>query len=339
MPRPHRFRFSMRQGAILVTLACVACAAVIEYIDYRERQRVAEFVKRALEPRRYASTETLTGHSRSDWGGRRPRELLRYDDRQRLVAELLRLLHDPHWQSDHRGEAVRALAMLSEMPGVVEEMLALIDRPHLRTIQLTAIYELRNVKREHQLVIDRLLELRRSDRERVRQNAYSALEAIAYRHREFADAISAVLIEALDDPSEQIRYRAAGTLGGLPRPELAAALTAALDDESDLVRLGAARSLRSISGDSELLMRVASEVLLSGVAFAEAKRQAVSALREFDEIPPATVDALRDYAAAAADAVPFPRRASESFHLGMDARRLLWQKGLDETADVAAQGE
>jgi hypothetical protein len=336
MPPFGRLSYSLRQGLILMTLICVACATVNSYIDYRERQRAAEFVNRALKSRHYASTKTITTESTI---GREARSLVRYDDRPRLVAELVRLLNDPKWQSDNRSEAVRALGMLTEMPGVVESMLALLDLQHLGTTELTVISELRHVKRYHMLVIARLLEMTRSDRDRVRQNAYCSLEAIAYRHREFADAISAVLIGALDDSSELIRSRAAGTLGGLPHPDLADALADALDDESDLVRLGAARSLRKVTGDEDLLVRIAGEVLLDDEAAFEAKQQAIGALRDIDEIPTETVDALRDYAVAATDSVPFSQRSSMQFHLGVAARRLLWQKGIEKNVGVGAQGK
>lgn len=330
MLRFHWFRFSLRQMTILVTLVCIVCAGWNEFMHRRRaREHVRDVLERPHPPSRILYTFSTVGQRAS--------ELISYDDHARLVAELLSLLNDPTWRSDNRGEAVRALSKLSEAPGVVEEMLALVDLPHLGTVQLTVISELRNVKREHQLVIKRLMELRHSNRERVRQNAYHSLEAIAYRHRDFAEAISAVLIEALQDPSESIRSRAAATLGGLPHPDLADALRTALDDKSDLVRLGAARSLRKVTGEDDLLVRIASDILWDEEAAFEAKQQAIDALRNVDDIPQETIDVLCNYAPATTEPVPFSQRRSMSYRLGRAARRLLSQKGVDHNFAMAAQ--
>jgi hypothetical protein len=121
MPRVCRFRFSLRQVAILLTLACLTCGMVKAYVEVREQRRVAEHVQEVLEgPNR----SLLISYSTV---GHRAFELTSYDDQGRLVAELVRVLNEPKSRLPHRDEAIRALRKLSNRPGTLEGMIALLD--------------------------------------------------------------------------------------------------------------------------------------------------------------------------------------------------------------------
>jgi hypothetical protein len=325
MPRVCRFRFSLRQVAILLTLACLTCGMVKAYVEVREQRRVAEHVQEVLEgPNR----SLLISYSTV---GHRAFELTSYDDQGRLVAELVRVLNEPKSRLPHRDEAIRALRKLSNRPGTLEGMIALLDAQHMKSFQRTIIRELAHVKRGQPLVVERLLELANHPHDSTRYSAYKSLEEIASRHPELEAPIATALIGALQDPFEAIRQRAASALGQLRLRETSLAVTAALDDPSNGVRVGAARSLWKITGDDDALVRVTSEVLLDDDADPEVAQQAIRSLTGIADIPAETIAVLHEHAAAAA-LVPRAERGSMTYRLGAAAKSVLKANGLDKNS-------
>jgi hypothetical protein len=189
MPRLRRLRFSLRQGIILVTLACVACAGLNEYV---QRRRVADHVRSVLEASNSRSLLVMTSTV-----GRKASDLVAYDDHSRLVAELFGVLNDPECRLPHRREVIRALRKLSDRPGVAGEMLKLLDAPPLADFRNTIFVELSWVKRDLALVVARLRELAHDPHDETRWGPARVLEQIAARHPEFSDVAAAPLVAGL----------------------------------------------------------------------------------------------------------------------------------------------
>jgi len=202
------------------------------------------------------------------------------------VPELLPALEDR--DADVRAAAARSLGRLGRPEAAEPLVRVLVDGTVPRALAFRAVLDLGPA------ALPALRVLSRADDPDERAEAVELLGWLG----EAAD--DALLIEAVGDPSAEVRAKAAGALGRLASEEGAEALTQALDDRIYFVRLQAARALGQVGERAAVprLLRQAREDRF------EAARAAAQAVARVD--PEALLDA-----AAEPDAGPHLHEAAD----------------------------
>jgi HEAT repeat protein len=202
------------------------------------------------------------------------------------VPELLRALEDR--DADVRAAAARSLGRLGRPEAAEPLVRVLVDRTVPRALAFRAVLDLGPA------ALSALRGLAIADDPDERAEAVELLGWLG----DAAD--DALLIEAVADPSAEVRAKAAGALGRLASDDGAEALTQALDDRIYFVRLQAARALGQVGERAAVprLLRQAREDRF------EAARAAAQAVARVD--PEALLDA-----AAEPDAGPHLHEAAD----------------------------
>ena len=232
------------------------------------------------------AAEIAALHERTVW--RRATAAYRLGDMAcpEAVPDLLRALEDR--DDDVRAAAARSLGRLGRPEAAEPLVRVLVDGTVPRALAFRAVLDLGAA------ALPALRGLARADDPDERVEAVELLGWLG----DAAD--DALLIEAVGDPSAEVRAKAAGALGRLASDDGAEALTEALDDRIYFVRLQAARALGQVGERAAVprLLRQAREDRF------EAARAAAQAVARVD--PEALL-----FAAAEPDAGPHLHEAAD----------------------------
>lgn len=212
-------------------------------------------------------------------------------DRPGVAAELLRIVSDPKSPHEWTGVAAESLGQMTETEGVVEGILALIQSPGYVTRRGSLNIVLYHPARKVPEIIEAMNVMTKDSSALTRFGAYVTLGQVAKNRPQFLEQITPVLIRGLSDPDYHSRELAAQYLGGFNATQAKQPLANLLNDKDPSVRLAGAKALWRIDGNSERLVRVATELLAhEGVEF---RAIATLALNDLEIIPAVTLDAVR----------------------------------------------
>jgi hypothetical protein len=228
-------------------------------------------------------------------------DLTRIDDRAGVVAELLRILNDPHAPTNWKYLALGALGRIVDSPGVADGLIALLkSRP--ADIDEGQIFDaLEQAKQDLPRIVDVIAPYTSHELGGFRRIAYGALARLAYVNPQLRERVAPVLIAGLHDPDDLVRSRLVRLVNNVVNDTTSEAAAVAelktltADPHPD-ISIWAAQALWKITGDSTRLIPMATALLMANDDDYEAKGMAAYVLDGVPSLPPATLDALRRFA-------------------------------------------